>query len=319
VSLEGEAEPLLFGARRRDTLVAALPLARRGRTLVALMCEHSPRFDLMGDADALPQVWRAIAQDARWHVLELRAVPEHSPLVLELCALARGDGCAVVTRPYSRAPCFELEGFEDRLTSKFRGELRRAERQLGGIEYERVARFDRGALDELFAIEAAAWKGEAGTAIACEARLRRFYTTLARLAARRAQLTLAFVRAGGRRIAGAFCLEDARTLYLLKPGYLPDVARYSPGQLLTQAIALDARARGLARVDLLGHESDWKRKWTRDVTPHVTMTIYAPTPAGRARWVLREVARPRAAAIWKGIRARFVAHRRSWDPSVRSG
>jgi CelD/BcsL family acetyltransferase involved in cellulose biosynthesis len=292
--LVGEPDPLLVGAARRGTLVAALPLARRGRTLRALRSEHTPRVDALGDRTAAPELWRAICAVDGWDTLELRGVPADSFLTLELPAIAIADGCSVYVREVSRAPWFDVQGIEQRIHRRFRGDMKRLERQLGGIELERVTRFDRAALREMLLLEASSWKGRAGTAIACEAKLVAFYAGIARVFAGRGQLTLAFLRARGRRIAGCFALEDAETFHLVKIAHDPEYAHYGPGQLLVRETALDAARRGLTRYDLLGHDTPYKMKWTDTVRSHVEIRVYAPSLRGRARRWAREVVRPLA-------------------------
>ncbi|HZU83284.1 MAG TPA: GNAT family N-acetyltransferase [Polyangiaceae bacterium] len=290
--LVGADDVALFGARRGGSLCAALPLVRRGRTLVALRSDHTPRFDFAGDAACVPAVWRAVRDEAGWDVLDLRGIPCDSALAKELPELARGDGCRAVVQPGNRAPWFEMAGIEQRIHRRFRGDMRRLERQMGGVELERVTVFDRAALDEVLRLEAAAWKGAAGTAIACDERLTHFYRALARVFARRGALNLAFLRANGRRIAAQFALEDATTHYLMKTGYDPEYAHFGPGQLLVRETAADAARRGLVRYDLLGKDTPWKMKWTSSVREHVDIRIYAPTLRGRARHFTFAVARP---------------------------
>jgi CelD/BcsL family acetyltransferase involved in cellulose biosynthesis len=298
-----EREPLLVGAARRGTLVTALPLARRGRTLLALRSDHTPRVDAIGDRAAVPVLWQAIRTIDAWDTLELRGVPADSFLALELPALARAERCRVYVREVSRAPWFEVEGIEERIHRRFRGDMRRLERQLGGVELERVTSFDRAALRDVLRLEASSWKGREGTAIACEANLVAFYAATARVFARRGQLTLAFLRARGRRIAGCFALEDAETFHLLKIAHDPEYARFGPGQLLVRETALDAARRGLARYDLLGQDTAYKMKWTDKVRSHVEIRVYAPSLRGRARCWAREVARPLAGRAGRTLRA----------------
>ena len=298
-----EREPLLVGAARRGALVVALPLARRGRTLRALRSDHTPRVDALGDSAAAPALWRAIRTIDGWDTLALRGVPADSFLALDLPALARAEGCRVYVREISRAPWFEVDGIEQRIHRRFRGDMRRLERQLGGVELERIAVFDRAALGEVLSLEASSWKGRAGTAIACEARLVAFYAATARVFARRGQLTLAFLRARGRRIAGCFALEDAETFHLLKIAHDPEYARFGPGQLLVRETALDAARRGLRRYDLLGQDAAYKMKWTDQVRSHVEITVYVPSLRGRARCWAREVARPLAGRARRSLGA----------------
>jgi CelD/BcsL family acetyltransferase involved in cellulose biosynthesis len=288
----GEKDLVLFGALRGDTLAAALPLARRGRTLHAVRNDHTPRVDLVGDAALVPTLWQSLRQSGRWDTLELKGLPADSPLASTLPELARADRCRVEIRETSRAPWFLVDGIEQRIHRRFRGDMRRLERQVGGVELERVTTFDREAIDDVLKLEAAAWKGAAGTAIACDARLASFYRALARVFARKGSLTMAFLRARGVRIAAQFALEDATTFYLVKVGYDPEYAHFGPGQILVRETAADAARRGLERYDLLGKDTAWKMKWTSLVRAHVEMTIYAPSARGRARHFVREVARP---------------------------
>jgi CelD/BcsL family acetyltransferase involved in cellulose biosynthesis len=297
-----EAEPLLVGATHRGTLVAALALARRGRTLRALRSDHTPRVDAIGDRAAAPALWRAIRTIDGWDTLELRGVPADSFLAQELPALARAESCRVYVREVSRAPWFEVRGIEGRIHRRFRGDMRRLERELGGVELERIAVFDRAALQELLRLEASSWKGQAPAAIACEERLVAFYAAAARVFARRGQLTLAFLRARGLRIAGCFALEGAETFHLLKVAHDPEYARFGPGQLLVRETALDAERRGLARYELLGQDAAHKTRWTDHVRSHVEIRVYAPSLRGRARCWAREVANPLAGRAGRTLR-----------------
>lgn len=296
-------ESLLACGRYADgTLAAALPLARHGRTLLALRTSHTVRIDLVGDPSALPQLWQAIRQDGGWDCFELRGVPEDSPLVTTLSELARGDGLPVYAREIARMPWFEIAGIEERIHRRFRGDMRRLERQLGGIELESIRRFDRAALRDFYRLEGAGWKGEAGTAIALDPRLVAYYDAIARVFAPRGQWSIAFVRARGERIAGCIALEDHASFYLLKIAYDPRYAHYGPGQLLVRETALDAGRRGLRLYDLLGRDSAYKMKWTDQVRPHVEVRIYSASLRARTRHCVREIARPILRRALRGFR-----------------
>ncbi len=302
--LLGEREVTLFGARRGGLLTAALPMVRHGRALRTVHGDHTPRMDVVGDAGSIPALWRAMCEAKGWDVLELRAVPADSPLAVMLPELARQERFDVRVRETSRPPWFLVDGIEQRIHRRFRGDMRRLERQMGGVELERVASFDRGALQDVLRLEAAAWKGAAGTAIACNPRLSRFYTALARVFARKRQLSLNFLRARGVRIAAQFALEDATTFHLMKVGYDPEYAHFGPGQILVRETAADAARRGLVRYDMLGQDTAWKMKWTSEVRPHVQITMYAPSPGGRVYHFVREIARPLAGRALRRVRRR---------------
>jgi CelD/BcsL family acetyltransferase involved in cellulose biosynthesis len=292
--LLGETDVVLFGVRQGGMLTAALPMARRGRTLRAVRGDHTPRVELVGDDDAVPALWQSMCESGGWDVLELSGVAADSPLARIIPDLAREARCEVHIHETTRAPWFLVDHIEQRIHRRFRGDMRRLEKQIGGVELERIAAVDRAVLLDVLRLEAAAWKGAAGTAIACDPRLARFYAAVARVFARKRALNIAFLRARGKRIAAQFALEDQGTLYLMKVGYDPEYAHFGPGQLLVREAAADAARRGLERYDLMGKDTSWKMKWTSSVRTHVQMTIYAPSARGRTRHFVREVARPLA-------------------------
>jgi CelD/BcsL family acetyltransferase involved in cellulose biosynthesis len=275
-----------------EQMVGALPLSRSGGRLTNLRCDYTPEFDYTGTPEGLDAIWRALREDPSWTELQLAKVPVGSPLASRLPALATADGCPVVTRLDSRHPYFALPGFEAALAPKFRTNLQRCARKAGGLELEKLPVPDRAAFDEALAIEAMAWKGAAGTAIALDPRGAHLYRAFSRLAGRRGAGALYFLRAGDRRIATLLAVEDGHTLYALKIGYDPASASLSPGHLIVWKVAADAEARGLEELNFVGRDDDWKRKWTDLVHEHVALTIYRDTPAGLLRYALRHLARP---------------------------
>src|SRR4029078_8930519 len=130
---------------------------------------------------------------------------------------------------------------EAALSPKFRWRLRNVLRRaqgIGPVELEIVdsAHGLDAAVADGFALEAAAWKGEAGTAIESDPRVESFYRLLAYRAALQGRLELPFLRIGGRRVAFGYCLRHRGTLYCLKGGYDPGYARCSPCNLLIHLV-----------------------------------------------------------------------------------
>jgi len=285
-------EPVVAAAWDGDTLVGALPLVRDHHQLRALRCDHSPGYDYCGAPDGVDAIWRALRDDPRWSELVLIRVPADSPLATRLPALAAEAGCPAVIRRERAHPYFDLPGFADRLSPKFRANLVRCARKAGGVELERIAVPDRTAFDDALAIEAMAWKGGAGTAIEADPRAVHLYRALAMLVGRRDRGALYFLRVGGRRIATLVAVEDRHTLYALKIGYDPRAANLSPGHLLVWKCAADAEARGLQSFDFVGRDDDWKRKWTDTGREQVTIVVYRDSPRGLAHYALSVLVRP---------------------------
>ena len=290
--LTAGTDPIVASAWDGGTMVGALPLVRDRHRLLALRCDHSPGYDYCGKPDGVDAIWRALHGDRSWSELVLGRVPVDSPLATRLPALAVDDGCPAVIRRERARPYFELAGFEARLAPKFLSNLQRCERKAGGVVLERIAVPDRAAFDDALAIEAMAWKGAAGTSIDADPRAAYLYRALAMLVGRRGQGALYFLRAGGRRIATLVAVEDRSTLYALKIGYDPAAASLSPGHLLIWKVAADAEARGLANLDFIGRDDDWKRRWTTRGREQVTIVIYRDNPRGLARYALSVLVRP---------------------------
>jgi CelD/BcsL family acetyltransferase involved in cellulose biosynthesis len=167
-------------------------------------------------------------------------------------------------------------------------------------EFERVTVDDPSALDDMFRLEAA-WKGEAGTAIASTVETLGFYRDLAESFARTGALSLTFLRIGGVRIAGHFALEDDRAYYLLKPGYDPTYSQFGPGHILIYEAAVDARRRGLQELDFSGQDMAWKRSWTSLARQQVALAIYRPNLRGITAHLARYRVRPTIGSIKRAM------------------
>jgi CelD/BcsL family acetyltransferase involved in cellulose biosynthesis len=109
---------------------------------------------------------------------------------------------------------------------------------------------------------------------------RRHYTAVARWAASRGTLRLAFLRLDGRAIAFQFALEDSRRYYFLKGGYATEFARFAPGKVLVSATLDHAYAAGLETYEFLGAAEPWKLEWTKTVRERVLIEAFAPSVAG---------------------------------------
>ena len=299
----------LLVVHRAGRLVAALPLIaekRRlsgvpARILRSLTDDHSQRFDVLlapgAEGDAAAQALVAhLGQRRDWDAVELQSVTAEGAAADRLVAAARAAGWTDGDWTSMKSPFLPLptsaDELDQQLGSKFRGNLRRRAKKLaaevGAIALERVdaASLDAAELDarldEGFALEAAGWKGELGTAIACDPKLNRHYRALAHTFARRGQLACYFLTVGGRRVAFHFALVDEHTYYLLKPGFDPALSSYGLGHLLVDAVARDLITRGVRELDFLGDDMPWKRDWTDQLRPQLFRYLFAPTLRGRA-------------------------------------
>jgi CelD/BcsL family acetyltransferase involved in cellulose biosynthesis len=278
----GTLEPLLV--HRDGRLAGVLPVlggwVRRSPTN-----EHTPAFaPLAEDAGALSGLAEALLA-RRPAVVSVAFLDGADPSLGTLRAAATAAGYGVAVRPIHRSPVLILDdvaAWEGCRPRRLMADLRRRRRRLEerGEVTVTVAR-QPGALADLLALERRSWKGTHGTAIAADARVRSFYAQVAGWAARHGTLRITALCLDGRPLAALLALEDAGALHLLKAGYDPAFARFSPGQLLLQETLRRAFAAGLERVELHGADEPYKRTWTGAARERVALEAFAPTFAGR--------------------------------------
>ena len=276
----------------RRTFKYAMPL----RQLELNGNKHTPRSDFIiasRDQQAYCAIWGELArQGAGWDVVVLPQLAADSETLEEMKGLAKERSLLTGVWTSSASPRLQLRGswesyFQSRPAkhrSNLRNRLGRLQR-LGPVETEEITGADQlaSALDEGLRIEAAAWKGKNGTAIASRPESRLFYERFAERAAQRGWLRLQFLKVGGKRIAFNYCLRFRDTLYIIKQGYDPAYAAYSPFNLLCMFMLQDAFRRGMSAVDFLGCEEPWKRCWTEESHGHFWLYLF------QDRWRTRPV------------------------------
>ncbi|MBA3864350.1 MAG: cellulose biosynthesis protein CelD [Erythrobacter sp.] len=123
------------------------------------------------------------------------------------------------------------------MSTKKRKELRRQHNRLaeeGALTFERIAREDGLAewIAEFLTLEAAGWKGTAGSALASAPETRDFSTQALEGAAAAGRLERLAIRLDGRAIAMLVNLVTPPGTYSFKTAFDEDYARFSPGMLL---------------------------------------------------------------------------------------
>ena len=292
--------------------IAIAPLMRRSERLYGSRCQslsfmandHTPRCDfIVGDRAA--EAYEAIGNflmTAQCDVVRLHNVPSTSTTLEELASRASRFGYLVGSGRGAQSPVLPAsaswDAYMETLAPKRRWFLRnRLKRlsKLGNVTLETISGGDdlAAALEDGFRLEAAAWKGAAGTAIQCDTNIREFYTILAQRAANRGWLRLQFLKVDDKRIAFAYCLAFANRMFLLKPGFDPEFAAYSPGTLLAYLALQELHTSGFLAYDFLGYGDEWKRQWTDHSIPHSTLFLYAKRPVTRLDHYTRFALMPR--------------------------
>ncbi|HKP88938.1 MAG TPA: GNAT family N-acetyltransferase [Thermoleophilaceae bacterium] len=183
------------------------------------------------------------------------------------------------------------------LDRKFRKEIGRLWRRLEERGDARVSYEDGSErLDELltegFRLEGSGWKAEGGTAILSDPAIERFYREVARWAAARGWLRLAFLRLDGRALAFDMCLEHGGAFYVLKGGFDTEERKAGPGTLLTHHGIERAFELGLDSYELLGQADDYKRNWTSLTRERVRFQAFPRRPAGALEYLAWRYGRP---------------------------
>jgi CelD/BcsL family acetyltransferase involved in cellulose biosynthesis len=265
-----------------------LPIVRRGATVSSPTNWHTPQFGLLaadrpaGDS-VVGQLFARRAQQ-----FSLGFLGSREPDLELLMTAAEEARYRFTVRTLERQPLVRVQGpwatYERSLSRNLRRDVGRCRRRLGELGTVSVdVRQDPGALEEAFAVEAAGWKGTAGTAIASRPQTQAFYTDVAEWAAGRGSLRLIFLRVDGRAIAFHLALEEGGTYFPLKGGFDPAFRRHSPGKLIIHATLERAFAVGLQRYEFLGAVDDYKQRWANDVHDRLLFQAFSFTAPGMIR------------------------------------
>jgi CelD/BcsL family acetyltransferase involved in cellulose biosynthesis len=292
--------------RREGGLVGVAPLHRAHGVLRSLTNWHTPEFAFVAEDQTAVRVLvealcdRGGRQVALWFV-------NASNSDYEICrGLGRARGRRVIARTLERPPYVavdrEWRSYETGVDAKLRRDLRRRLRLLnceGNTSFEVLDGTERldALLEEGFRVEASGWKGERGTAIASRSDTGRFYSQIARWAAPRGWLRLAFLRLDGRALAFQYGLEAGHTYYLLKGGYDPKYRRFAPGKLLIAFMIERAFAKRLERFDFGGEDELFKAEWASGHRELMALQLFAPTVRGLIDWTAYAYGRPLAKRV----------------------
>ena len=299
----------VLGVRREGRLVGVAPFLACPTGIVSPTNWHTPQFGLVAtDACARDELAAELVARA-WHRLDISFLDAGSDDLRAVRDAAAGKGRIVVRRAIQRslyvAADGDWDGYRRRIGSKALRELRRRRRRLeaeGKVTVDFVtpgARPD-GLLEEGFAVEGSGWKNERGTAIASQPETHRFYTDIARWAAKRGWLLLSFLRVNGRVAAFDLCLECGGRTYVLKGGYDPAFRAFAPRTILLHDSLERVFARGGRSYEFLGADEDYKRRWATGARERLRLQVFPRTAAGLAgyaAWTVGRSAGKRAVAL----------------------
>jgi CelD/BcsL family acetyltransferase involved in cellulose biosynthesis len=258
------------------------------------------------------------------HRLQAWQLPLFAPLLARGSAEVRALACGALWRPQllqrlrssasvplgSNWPAFEAQMSKQSRTY-IRRKRKAAERE-GAVRVEVVAPLEEEVechLAEFIRVEAAGWKSREGTSLQRNARMRRFYTSYVKAAARKTMLRMFFLRAGQHTIAVRMAVECGGHLWELKIGYDEKFSACSPGILLTHETLRWACERGLTAHEFLGSAEPWQRWWPLELRQYQNVRLYPFSIAGcvalgrdAGGMAARRLAMPLQAGIRRALR-----------------
>lgn len=292
----------IVALRRDGELAAVLPLCRRRGALASVTNWHTPEFDAVGNEDAVSQLL-AMLLGPRPRRVSLAFIDAGAHASVALQCLGERIGYRAIVRPLEHSPYIPTDGgWEAYLAERDGKMLRELRRRKRLLEGEGVLSFDVHSgeerldelLDEGFGVEAAGWKGFAGSAVLSNPATHRFYREIAAWAVTRGSLRLGFLRLNGHAIAFDFSVEENGVHYLLKTGFDPDENRFAPGKLLRYQMIERTFLNGLRLYDFLGTNNPWKDDWTPLSRERSLVQLFSPSVAGMVDWAAFAFGRPLA-------------------------
>lgn len=285
----GKGRLQIITAYEHDHLIGVLPLRRCHGTLSSLTNSHTPFFGFLAANERAVKQLSQVLFSQRPRRVNLSFLSPADIGVSPFCTAASAAHYRVFTELRQRAPYVNTDGgwdaYESGLRRKFRSELRRRRRRLeeeGQLTlevYEGTQKLSE-LLEDGFRIEGSGWKEAEGTSINSQPSTRRFYTEVARWAAERGWLRLAFLRLDGRVLAFDYCLEHNDIHYLLKTGYDPTYRRFAPGMIIRYLMLARAFSSQTSIYNFLGEYYGWKREWTSAQQATLSLRMFAPTALG---------------------------------------
>jgi CelD/BcsL family acetyltransferase involved in cellulose biosynthesis len=325
---------LLVGIDGAGDWVGLMPIERRRRWRHLVGAALTGRMHPYGSLES-PLIARgfeervagALLYDARRRagVIAFDRLPAEGPVASAVASACDALGVKpIVWQSFERAALqrrAEDDYVRSTLGSKHFRELRRKGRQLERELGEDVAVVDRAgnpqAVHDFLALEAAGWKGDEGTALACGPGAG-FFRAICRRFAEAGRLQMLALEAGDRTVAMQCCLIAGEGLFCFKIAYDEELARFSPGtQLMAETASAFHRRPELQWVDSCSRpnsepiESLWpdRRRLVTTLVPGVGANGGAVSVEARVAAALR-------AAIRSDGQVQRPSARRSEEPVI---
>jgi CelD/BcsL family acetyltransferase involved in cellulose biosynthesis len=319
-----DGNPVLVTVQRRGKTVALAPLFRpHGEKRLVFLGQGLFEPTLLSYADNESCHALAKALLALKDPIFLRDVDASSPMLEALQKACRNEKRICVTRPMPSHPWLQLDESwqrpEEHLNSGRRSDLRRARRnaeKIGPISFRNItpaADQLEEVLTEVFRVESANWKGEAGSGLAYDPVIQGFYRRFSQLACAQGILRILLMKCGDQTAAVQLGVDYKNRFWLLKMGYDQNFSRCSPGELLIVESLRLAAERGMEAYEFTGTPESWTQKWTNTAHISASVRIYAEGMRGLIGVAAEttKIAARRAAEMLRSTNARLNPTRKT--------
>ena len=233
--------------------------------------EVADYLDIICPPERQADVWGVVldyllAHRTEWDFIDFHSLPEFSRSWQVLAGVAEARGLTAQTLPEDVCPVVQLPGdwhtYLMSLRKKDRHELRRKVRKLEGrddVRWYLVPTDDRQALTEkMQAFLDLHRKSGSGKARFMDARMERFFLSMASELADTGWLDLAMLEVGREPASAYFSFHYGDRLYLYNSGYNPAFAPYSVGVALLAYRIHKAILQGIRYFDFLRGDEPYK-------------------------------------------------------------
>jgi hypothetical protein len=255
-------------------------------------------------------------ESAKYFALELRRIPASSPTISALAG--RVPGSTVIKEFNGRGSFIDTMGsfeeYQAGLKHNFRRNLTKARNKISKLPDLKTVFLsgedaDPDEIDTLMKVEAAGWKGRAGTAIISSNTTQAFYSDLARRLAKLGWLEWHILYTDDRPIAMHLAMKIDRTLVINKIGFDEEFSRCAPGNILfEQTVRRAFESDDTDEIDCITDMS-WHDNWQVIKKDFYDLWIYPNRPISLICGVLpkkiKDLGRrvPAVKSLYKWIRS----------------
>ncbi|MCK4462366.1 MAG: GNAT family N-acetyltransferase [candidate division Zixibacteria bacterium] len=262
------ALPMIICRRR----LAGLPL----KEVRLLAGEHSHVNQILvksGDGKIVDLFFDSLLQEGV-DLICLADIPAEFPLPFGVCDFCRSHRLLLERKSVKASPFIRVEGsFEEyrkRLSKKFRELLNNRLNRIKRVGSFEIRSFTRPTdyellLKDMQSISADSWQSQNNTGLYSTDDSSTFYRNLIQHSLENGYGEVSILYITDKPAAFEYHIFHGSTEYCLKVEFAQRFAKLSPGAVLDQKLVKRAFSTDIKVYDLLGFQSEYKARWTKDV------------------------------------------------------